>query len=66
MDIGLTPIAEPQCPVRAQCRHLRHDGRRIGPEPSPPPWRIPAGRSSISRVTSAIGFSGMEMETLVR
>ena len=34
--------------------------------PSPPASCIPTGRSSTSRATPAIGFSGMEMETLVR
>src|SRR6267154_2414424 len=49
----------------ASTGHLWHDGRGESARPSPPASCTRTGRSSLSG-DSAIGFSGMEMETLVR
>ena len=66
MDIGLTQLPSFERPFRASTPAPTARWASASARPSPPPWRIPSRPVIHLSGDSAIGFSGMEMETLVR
>jgi len=65
MDIGLTQLPSIQRPFCLNAGTYGRWGRGLG-RPSPPASCIPTSRVITFSGDSAIAFSGMEMETLVR